>query len=205
MASPHPHDDVDNKETVRTKCAKTDRSRSYILSVMPRDYDERRRHFFYLRLTTAVEGLSGNRIDHLSFQDLEKWVTILLIECNRAYNGTCGEVIRGHTEGTLRSLTAENYNSPCSKCNRRPHTIISHLRDRHGATLLFPNLPVISFTKTNNTYITFALEQIIIEYRRVTDPPANEDESHLRERANRGIEELKELFRLRQQRFRDPA
>ncbi|VDO95784.1 unnamed protein product [Heligmosomoides polygyrus] len=174
---------------------------------MPGDYDERRRHFFYLRLTTAIEGMSGKRADHLSLDDLEKWVSTLLTECTRAYNGTCGEVIKGHTKGALRSLDAENYTFPCSKCNKRLHTIISHLRDRHGATLYFPKLPVISFPQTDTSHITFELEQILAEYPRITDPPAEdviEDESTLRNRADRDIDELKEL-RLRQQRLRDPA
>lgn len=170
---------------------------------MPEDYDERRRHFFYLRLTTAIEGMSGKRADHLSLDDLEKWVSILLTEYTRAYNGTCGEVIKGHTKGALRSVNAENYTFPCLKCNKRPHTIISHLRDRHGATLYFLKLP-----QTDTSHITFALEQILAEYPRITDPPAEdviEDESTLRNLADRDIDELKELFRLRQQRLRDPA
>ncbi|VDO84828.1 unnamed protein product [Heligmosomoides polygyrus] len=161
---------------------------------MPDDYDVRHQRYFSIRLSTAIETLAEAPIDRLPLELLDQWIRALLRECTAVYNGTCGEVIRGYRKAELfRSTTAATYQTPCK-------TVM-------GATLMHPELPLLGVAQGQKV-AAFSLEQLILDFERIHEPaydtaPETNDEQ-ARERARVDIEELKEVFRRKEQRRRDP-
>ncbi|VDO19612.1 unnamed protein product [Heligmosomoides polygyrus] len=187
---------------------KADRKRAANLSVMPADYDRRHERYFFVRLTTAIQMLAGVPIERVSPRGLEGWTASLLRECSAVYNGTCGKIIEEHSRGELRGFgTAMSCLTPCGRCTRRPHTVVTHLEDRHGATLVYPALPLLRVPE-GPKFADFALEQLILEFPRIRRPvydtrPETNDEQ-VRERSRADLDELQEIYRRIEQRCRDP-
>ncbi|VDO98689.1 unnamed protein product [Heligmosomoides polygyrus] len=196
---------------VSGKSTKADRKRSAFLSVMPDDYDERCSRLYFIRLSIAIEGLRAQPLNRMAVEDMERWTKILLRESKCAYNGTCGETIREHKKGDLYTFaTADSFTFTRKKCTRRPHTILTHLRDRHGATLLYPELPLVRIVQGGDKPTMFALEQVILEFCRIRKSKYDEiestdDEELLQDRNRANLEELKGILRRKKQHRRDPV
>ncbi|VDO76950.1 unnamed protein product [Heligmosomoides polygyrus] len=65
---------------VNGKSAKAERKRSAFLSVMPDDYDERCSRHYFIRLSSAIEGLGAQPLNRMAVEDMERWTKILLRE-----------------------------------------------------------------------------------------------------------------------------
>ncbi|VDP09149.1 unnamed protein product [Heligmosomoides polygyrus] len=175
---------------------------------MSEDYDRQHERYFFVRLMKAIEALAGVPFGLLSSNHLEGWISSLLRECSTAYNVTCGEVVVGHRRGEVRGFgTAASYLTPCGKCTKRPHTVLTHLKDRHGATLLHPELHLLSVPQRPKA-INFALEQLIVEFPRIRQPEYDtkleKDDEQVRERSRADLDELQEIYRQNGQRHRNP-
>ncbi|VDO25193.1 unnamed protein product [Heligmosomoides polygyrus] len=150
------------KSPLLLKSIKADRKRSAKQSVMPAYYDRRHECYFFVRLTTAIQTL----VERASPNRLEGWTASLLRECSAVYNGTCGKIVEENRRGELWGFgTAMSCLTPCDKCTRRPHTVVAHLEDRHGATLLYPSLPLLRVPQ-GPKFVDFALEQLVFEFER---------------------------------------
>lgn len=184
--------------------ALADLRRAAFLSVLPDDYDTRRHHFSFVRLTTALEAVNGKKPEKIYPSDVEYLTTHLLDESTAAYDGTTGEAIPNHKKLDVLSCSAVPNRDPCDHC-AQVELHLSQLKKVHKATLLHPGLPLLSHG-SGQRQILYALEQIILEFER-TQPvylPSELDNAQCWKVARIDAEELAERFRRREQRKRFP-
>ncbi|VDO65644.1 unnamed protein product [Heligmosomoides polygyrus] len=184
--------------------ALADLKRAAFLSVLPNDYDTRRHHFSFVRLTTALEAVNGKRPEKIHPSDVEYLIAHLLDESTAAYDGTTGEPITNHKNLDVLSCTAVPNRDPCDHCAQAKFHL-SQLRKVYKATLLHSGLSLLSHG-SGQRQVLYALEQVILEFER-TQPvylPTELDDAQCWKVARNDAEELAERFRRREQRKRFP-
>ncbi|VDO63492.1 unnamed protein product [Heligmosomoides polygyrus] len=120
----------------------------------------------------------------------------------REHSRTTGDAILNHKKLNVLSCTAVPNRDPCNHCAQAEFHL-SQLKKVHKATLLHPELPLLS-QGSGQWQIVYALKQVILEFER-TQPvylPTELDDAQFWRVARNDAEKLAERFRRREQRKR---
>ncbi|KAL6727293.1 hypothetical protein Aduo_009183 [Ancylostoma duodenale] len=103
------------------------------------------------RLSRLVEELARGRLDEMSLETLNHWVSRILALSTIAFNGSCGRPLTRPDLAALRpNLSAATHRSPCPACQASRHTLVQHLLNKSSAFFGCEHIPLVDFSRRNS-------------------------------------------------------